>query len=132
MTDKQRAVFAGMLSCYTKRLNDVLHLANRKKVLLILDLPVRPVRGQTINLRMNKECTLTHSVRGFGNTYLVPKSDGRLTIGATVEEMGFDQKPTAGAIKELLEDAWEIIPSIYDLEIESIDVGTDSVEMNKN
>ncbi len=85
--------------------------------------PVRPVKGQTINLKMNDECMLTHSIRGYGNTYLVPKSDGRLTIGGTVEEMGFDNKPTAGAIKQLLEDAWEIIPSIYDLEIESIDVG---------
>ena len=37
--------------------------------------------------------------------------------------MGFDKQPTAGGVKMLLERGWEAVPSIYDLEIDSIDVG---------
>lgn len=58
---EQREVLMGMLSFYTKRLNTVLRLANQKKVLLILDLPVRPVigniTGQTsVSALFNQHC----------------------------------------------------------------------------
>ena len=84
--------------------------------------PVRPVKGQIINLRLNDSCRLTKVVRA-PDVYLLPKSDGRLIIGASVEEMGYDVNPTAGEIFRLLERGWEAVPSIYDLPIESIDVG---------
>lgn len=84
--------------------------------------PVRPVKGQLINLVMNNECNLSHALRA-PDVYLVPKSDGRLIIGASVEEKGFDITPTAGEIFRLLERGWETIPSIYDLQIDSIEVG---------
>lgn len=84
--------------------------------------PVRPVKGQIINLRLNDSCRITKVVRA-PDVYLLPKSDGRLILGASVEEMGFDEKPTAGEIFRLLERGWEAVPSIYDLPIESIDVG---------
>jgi glycine oxidase len=84
--------------------------------------PVRPVKGQIISLKMNDEFKLTHAVRA-PDVYFAPKSDGRLILGASVEEMGFDTNPTAGEIYRLLERGWETIPSIYDLPIESIDVG---------
>jgi glycine oxidase len=48
---------------------------------------------------------------------LVPRLDGRLLIGATVEEMGFDASITAGGIMDLLRDTWEILPGVYDLAI---------------
>lgn len=85
-------------------------------------LPVRPVKGQIINLRLNASCGITKVVRA-PDVYLLPKSDGRLIIGASVEEQGFDVNPTAGEIFRLLERGWEAVPSIYDLPIESIDVG---------
>jgi glycine oxidase len=84
--------------------------------------PVRPVKGQIINLRLNDSCRVTKVVRA-PDVYLLPKSDGRLILGASVEEMGFDTNPTAGEIFRLLERGWEAVPSIYDLPIESIDVG---------
>ena len=49
--------------------------------------------------------------------YLVPRSDGRLLIGATVEEMGFDASLTAGGMMDLLREAWETLPGIYDLPV---------------
>ena len=84
--------------------------------------PVRPVKGQIISLRMNDSCRLTKVVRAQ-DVYLLPKSDGRLIVGATNEEMGFDLNPTAGEVYRLLERGWETVPSIYDLPIDSIDVG---------
>jgi len=84
--------------------------------------PVRPVKGQIVSLRMNDEFNFAHVVRA-PDAYLLPKSDGRLLVGATQEEMGFDLTPTAGPVMRLLERGWEAIPSIYDLPIDSIDVG---------
>lgn len=84
--------------------------------------PVRPVKGQIINLRLNDSCKISKVVRA-PDVYLLPKSDGRLIVGASVEEQGFDVNPTAGEIFRLLERGWEAVPSIYDLPIESIDVG---------
>jgi len=84
--------------------------------------PVRPVKGQIINLRLNDSCKVTKVVRA-PDVYLLPKSDGRLVIGASNEEMGYDTNPTAGEIFRLLERAWEAVPSVYDLPIESIEAG---------
>ncbi|UCG50678.1 MAG: glycine oxidase ThiO [Candidatus Latescibacterota bacterium] len=84
--------------------------------------PVRPVKGQIVTLRMDTDYELGHVVRA-PDVYLLPKDDGRLLVGATQEEMGFDVTPTAGPVMRLLERGWEAIPSIYDLAIEGIEVG---------
>ena len=82
---------------------------------------VRPLKGQMIAVQMEPENPLIESVIwGPGNgivpsIYLAPKSNGRLVIGATVEEMGFDTELTAGGIMELLRLAWDVLPGIYDL-----------------
>ncbi len=78
--------------------------------------PVRPVKGQMIELAMERPFGLTHVVRG-PDAYLAPKSNGRLLIGATSEEMGFDTRVTAGGLYDLLEGAWEVVPGIYDLPV---------------
>lgn len=84
--------------------------------------PVRPVKGQIVSLLMDKDFVPSHVIRA-PDVYLLPKDDGRLLVGATQEEMGFDTTPTAGPVMRLLERAWEAMPCIYDLPIESIDVG---------
>ncbi|MDX1637980.1 MAG: glycine oxidase ThiO [Balneolaceae bacterium] len=76
--------------------------------------PIRPVKGQIITLKKTADCRLRGIVRS-PRMYLVPKEDGTIRLGATSEEKGFDQTPTAGGQKELLEDSWEAVPSIYDL-----------------
>jgi glycine oxidase len=77
---------------------------------------VRPVKGQMLELRAEAPFSLGHVIRG-PRAYLVPKSDGRLLIGATSEDMGFDTRVTAGGLYTLLENAWEIVPGIYDLPV---------------
>ena len=79
--------------------------------------PVRPVKGQMIELKVERPFSLQHVVRG-PDAYLAPKSDGRLLVGATTEEMGFDTRVTAGGLYRLLEGAWEVVPGIYDLPVE--------------
>jgi len=79
--------------------------------------PIRPVKGQMIQLQRKTPFDLRHVVRG-PDAYLAPKSNGRVVVGATSEEMGFDTTVTAGAVYDLLEGAWEVVPGIYDLPLE--------------
>jgi len=78
--------------------------------------PVRPVKGQLLELRMKPPFQLRHVVRSSG-AYLVPRTDGRLIVGATSEEMGFDTEITAGGLYSILDKAWEVVPGIYDLPV---------------
>jgi glycine oxidase len=83
--------------------------------------PVRPVKGQILRLRGSAGRPLpARTVRGLvhgSSVYLVPRADGELVVGATVEERGFDTTVTAGATYELLRDAAEIVPGISELEL---------------
>jgi glycine oxidase len=79
--------------------------------------PVRPVKGQSIQLQRARAFDLQHVVRG-PEAYLAPKSDGRVVIGATSEEMGFDTSVTAGGLYDMLEGAWEVVPGIRDLPVD--------------
>ncbi len=84
--------------------------------------PVRPVKGQIITLEEIEEYTFSHVVRA-PDAYLLPKGDGRVILGASEEEMGFDTTITAGPIFRLLERGWEAMPGIYDLPIREILAG---------
>lgn len=81
---------------------------------------VRPVKGQLVHLQGPE--LLQHVVR-TPHVYLVPRRGGRLVIGATMEEMGFDATPTAGAVMDLLWQARLVVPAIYDLELAEVKVG---------
>jgi glycine oxidase len=85
--------------------------------------PVRPVKGQMLALRMDAAAPLINHVLWAPGAYLVPRRDGRLIIGGTVEEKGFDDAITAGGMLTLLEAAWRAIPAIEELPIEEIWVG---------
>lgn len=85
--------------------------------------PVRPVKGQMLALQMNPDQPLVRHVVWASKLYLVPRNDGRLIIGATVEEKGFDDTVTAGGMLALLEGAWRAIPGIEELPITETWVG---------
>jgi glycine oxidase len=85
--------------------------------------PVRPIKGQMLALRMDPAAPLvTHVLWGPG-VYLVPRLDGRLIVGGTVEEKGFDSTLTAGGLLTLLEAAWRLVPAIEELPIDELWVG---------
>jgi glycine oxidase len=85
--------------------------------------PVRPVKGQMLALRMDAAAPLLNHVLWAPGAYLVPRRDGRLVVGGTVEEKGFDETITAGGMLTLLEAAWRAIPAIEELPIDEIWVG---------
>ena len=78
----------------------------------LLDVPVRPVKGQIIRLRGTSTAVFpTRTIRGL-DVYVVPRDNGEIAIGATSEEKGFDTTVTAGAVRHLLTSAWELLPSL--------------------
>jgi len=85
--------------------------------------PVRPIKGQMLALQMDKASPLLRHVLWLPRAYLAPRLDGRLVIGATVEERGFDSSLTAGGVLALLEGAWRAIPTIEELPIAEMWVG---------
>jgi glycine oxidase len=85
--------------------------------------PVRPVKGQMLAVRMDAAAPLLRHVVWTPKVYLVPRGDGRLIVGATVEERGFDASLTVGGILALLEGAWRAVPGIEELPIDEMWAG---------
>jgi glycine oxidase len=85
--------------------------------------PVRPIKGQMLALQMDPAAPLLRHVVWLPRGYLVPRRDGRLIIGGTVEERGFDESLTAGGLLALLEGAWRAVPTIEELPIAETWVG---------
>jgi len=83
--------------------------------------PVRPVKGQILRLRTPDGAPfLRRIVRGVVAgmfVYVVPRADGEVVVGGTVEEQGFDTTVRAGAVHELLRNASAIVPGLSELEL---------------
>jgi glycine oxidase len=79
--------------------------------------PVRPVKGQMLALGMDARAPILRHVLWTQKAYLAPRRDGRLLVGATTEERGFDERLTAGGMLSLLESAWRALPEIEELPI---------------
>jgi glycine oxidase len=79
--------------------------------------PVRPVKGQILELRSaDGNCPIERIVASE-RVYLVPRGDGRLIAGATVEERGFDTAVTAGGVHEILREAYRLVPEVAEMEL---------------
>jgi len=82
--------------------------------------PIRPVKGQILRLRQRGGApVLNGNVRGLvegSSVYLVPRADGEVVVGATMEEQGFDHTVTAGAVMNLLRDAYGLVPEVAEFE----------------
>jgi len=85
--------------------------------------PVRPIKGQMLALSMDPANPLLHHVIWLPRGYLVPRRDGRLVVGGTVEERGFDDRITAGGLLALIEGAWRAVPGIEELPVAETWVG---------
>jgi glycine oxidase len=73
--------------------------------------PTRPVKGQMLCLIMPSRTLLKHVVRSQ-QVYLIPRSDGRLLVGATVEEAGFDKRTIPETIQRLHQAAIALGPKL--------------------
>jgi glycine oxidase len=79
--------------------------------------PIRPVKGQILTLRGPAAEPVCERIVVGERVYLVPRADGRLVVGATVEEQGFDLRITAGGVHELLREAYRVLPDVAELEL---------------
>lgn len=78
-------------------------------------LGLRPVKGQLlITASPTGTAPVSRTIRGL-DVYCVPRGDGRLVVGATVEERGADTTVTAGAVHELLREAIALVPDVAEM-----------------
>ncbi len=77
---------------------------------------VKPVRGQMILIKA--EPGLISNIILYNNRYLIPRRDGRILVGSTLEEVGFDKSLTEAAKQSLWQTAGELIPAITQFSIE--------------
>jgi glycine oxidase len=91
------------------------------------DLPVRPVKGQILRLDPGRLPAPTLTIRAYARgseIYLVPREGRReVVLGATVEELGFDHRVTAGAVYELLRDGRTVMPMTAEYALAETSVG---------
>ena len=84
-------------------------------------LPIRPVKGEVLRLRWRRGCmplperVIRARVHGR-QVYLVPRPDG-VVVGATQYEHGRDTAPTVAGVRELLDDACEVMPALGEYEL---------------
>ncbi len=72
---------------------------------------VRPIRGQLIRLKWHSQ-PLSHVLWGK-DCYVVPWQDGTVLVGATVEDVGFDERTTAAGVRDLLDAVCELLPEAW-------------------
>jgi glycine oxidase len=77
---------------------------------------IHPVRGQIALLHSGRP--LFGHLLLWGAHYLVPRADGRILVGSTEEDAGFDKRTTAGAIAELLALGCKLVPALADAAVE--------------
>ncbi len=79
-------------------------------------LPVQPVKGQIVLLK-SEPGLLRHIVK-HDRAYFVPRADGRILIGASMENVGFRRGNTVEVINELMQAMHNIVPGLEDAEVE--------------
>ena len=72
---------------------------------------VRPIRGQLLRLAWRGQ-PLSHVIWGK-DCYVVPWRDGTVLVGATVEDVGFDERTTAAGVRDLLDAVCELLPEAW-------------------
>ncbi|MDA8195594.1 MAG: glycine oxidase ThiO [Actinomycetota bacterium] len=88
---------------------------------------IRPVKGQIIRARHSIDTKAPGKIIRYSVDsrpgYIVTRSNGEVVIGATSEEVGFDDRLKARSTYELLHDAIRVLPIVGEYSIEEINVG---------
>src|SRR5688500_9138051 len=90
---------------------------------------VKPIRGQLLQLRLD-ERPASRVIRG-PRCYVVPWRDGSVLVGATMEDVGFDERPTAGGMLHLLDAAIELLPALRSARFEEVRAGLRPMTANE-
>lgn len=84
---------------------------------------VRPVRGQIVHLQLDQTTDDWPVLSPVLSHYVVPFRGGRLALGATVEDVGFDVRATAGGLRQLLSEGMRRSPGLADAAFLEVRVG---------
>ena len=79
--------------------------------------PVHPVKGQMVSVQMDPASPILKHVILGRSTYLVPRNDGRILVGATVEQVGFDTRSTVQGVHGQLALGLGLMPDLADLAV---------------
>jgi glycine oxidase len=85
--------------------------------------PVRPVKGEVVRLCARPGEEPCERIIASERVYVVPRANGEVVVGATVEDRGFDMRVTAGGVHELLREAYRAVPEIAELELTGFAAG---------
>ena len=96
--------------------------AGQVRVAGVTPLPVKPVRGQLLHLSWPTAQPLRH-VLWSSRGYLVPWLNGRVLVGATVEDAGYDERATAAGVSGLLGAGCELVPQLWQASFTEVRVG---------
>ncbi len=83
--------------------------------------PVKPIRGQLLHIAF-PAAPVSRVIWG-ADCYMVPWEDGSLLVGATVEDVGFDESATVAGVHDLLDSASELLPSAWSAQFREVRVG---------
>jgi len=83
---------------------------------------VKPVRGQLLHLAWQTAQPLRHVLWG-SRGYMVPWLNGRVLVGATVEDAGFDERATAQGVSDLLQAGCALVPQLWQASFIEVRVG---------
>ena len=87
------------------------------------ELPIRPIKGQILALRRPLDRPLAEYLIRTPRCYVLDRGDGRVVVGGTMEEQGFDTRVTVDGVYRLLEAAWEVLPDVQELEFDGAQAG---------
>jgi glycine oxidase len=83
---------------------------------------VKPIRGQLLHLAWQTAQPIRHVLWGT-DCYIVPWVNGRVLVGATMEDVGFDERATAAGVRDLLEAGCALVPQLWQASFEEVRVG---------
>lgn len=80
-----------------------------------LQLDIKPIKGQMLLFKFNTPPVSNIVVQN--DLYIIPRRDGHVLIGSTLEDAGFDKQTTASAFNQLLRHAEDILPSLQKMSV---------------
>jgi hypothetical protein len=84
---------------------------------------VKPIRGQLLHLGWPESLPMPKQVVWADRCYTVPWHDRTLLVGATAEDVGFDERSTAAGVHALLDAVGEILPGAWKASLKEVRVG---------
>jgi glycine oxidase len=84
---------------------------------------IKPIRGQLLHLTWPEDTPIPQRVVWAPRCYTVPWADGSLLVGATVEDVGFDERSTVSGVHDLMSAAGDVLPAVWRATLKEVRVG---------